>query len=113
MAEIENGAAGKAAPASSAPAKVLDACIIARGADDNPASANLRRRRAASWRLPPLACGCRDPLDCLRPGPVCVASSYSLPRRELSRHIRSLRQAGWQSWEVAVRFDFGRPGHAA
>ena len=25
--------------------------------------AMLARRREASWRLPPLACGCRDPLD--------------------------------------------------
>ncbi|TDV40107.1 hypothetical protein [Actinophytocola oryzae] len=27
----------------------------------------LRARRAASYRLPPLACGHRDPLDCPQP----------------------------------------------
>jgi len=26
----------------------------------------LKRRREASWRLPPLECGHRDPLDCRR-----------------------------------------------
>jgi hypothetical protein len=37
-------------------------------ADDEIAEllAGLRRRREASWRLPPLADGCRDPLDRLR-----------------------------------------------
>ena len=33
-------------------------------------------------------------------------STYSLTRRELSRHIRELRRAGWQSWEVRARFDY-------
>lgn len=27
-------------------------------------AADLRRRREASWRLPPLPCGCPDPLGC-------------------------------------------------
>jgi hypothetical protein len=40
-------------------------------------------------------------------------SSYSLSRLELARHVRQLRRSGWQSWEVAVRFDFGQPDHAA
>jgi hypothetical protein len=31
-------------------------------------AAMLRRRREASWRLPPMACGHRDPLDCRRAG---------------------------------------------
>jgi hypothetical protein len=34
--------------------------------DDPQLAAALRRRRAASWRLPPLVCGRHDPLD---PGP--------------------------------------------
>lgn len=29
-------------------------------------AAQLRRRREASWRLPPMPCGHRDPLDCKR-----------------------------------------------
>jgi hypothetical protein len=33
-------------------------------------------------------------------------SSYSLTRRELSRHIRELRRQGWQSWEIRARFDY-------
>jgi hypothetical protein len=33
-------------------------------------------------------------------------SSYSLSRRELSHHIRELRQAGWMSWEIRARFDY-------
>ncbi len=31
--------------------------------DDSQLAAGLHRRRVASWRLPPLACGRRDPLD--------------------------------------------------
>ncbi len=40
-------------------------------------------------------------------------SSYSLGRLEMAQHVRQLRRSGWQGWEVAARFDFGRPGHAA
>ena len=61
-------------------------------------AADLRRRWEASWRLPPLDCGCRDPWPCrctdpplsehtldgqpsrrageLRPVPVVVLSAY-------------------------------------
>jgi hypothetical protein len=34
------------------------------------AAADVRRRRAASWRLPPLASGHRDPLDALAGLPI-------------------------------------------
>jgi hypothetical protein len=30
----------------------------------NELAAQLDARRTASWRLPPLGCGCRDPLEC-------------------------------------------------
>jgi hypothetical protein len=33
-------------------------------ADLDDIAAQLRRRRAASWRLPPMPCGHHDPLDC-------------------------------------------------
>jgi len=35
-------------------------------------------------------------------------SNFSLSRAELVNHVRQLRRAGWQHWEVAVRFDLGR-----
>jgi hypothetical protein len=34
-------------------------------------------------------------------------SSYSLPAWALAGHIRELRNAGWQGWEIRARFDFG------
>jgi hypothetical protein len=34
-------------------------------------------------------------------------SNYSLTRAELTAHVRALRRAGWQNWEVRARFDFG------
>jgi len=33
-------------------------------------------------------------------------SSYSLDAAVLARHVRELRRAGWQSWEIRARFDF-------
>jgi hypothetical protein len=33
-------------------------------------------------------------------------SNYSLSARELAAHVRRLRSAGWQSWEIRTRFDF-------
>jgi hypothetical protein len=35
-------------------------------------------------------------------------SNYSLSHLELGRHVRKLRRAGWQSWEIRARFDFWR-----
>jgi hypothetical protein len=40
-------------------------------------------------------------------------SSYSLTVPELAAHIRELRRAGWQHWEIAARFDFGTVTRAA
>lgn len=40
------------------------------------------------------------------PGAVSPPSSYSLTAAELARHVRSLRRAGWQHWEVKAKFDF-------
>ena len=91
-----------------------DDCMLAAGTDH---LAELRRRLDAALRLPPLPCGCRDPLWCLAgrcapPRPEAQESrfgqpsSYSLSRLELSRHICELRRSGWQPWEIKVRFDY-------
>ena len=40
--------------------------VTASVTDLDDIAAPLRRRREASWRLPPLDCGYRDPLDHLR-----------------------------------------------
>jgi hypothetical protein len=37
----------------------------------------LRARRAASYRLPPLACGHRDPLDCDREAPQWTSAGLA------------------------------------
>lgn len=34
-------------------------------------------------------------------------SNYSLDPLTLAVHIRQLRRAGWQSWEIRERFGFG------
>jgi hypothetical protein len=87
--------------------------------DDSPGAASvacivtdLRRRREAALRLPPLPDGRRDPLDAAAPR-FGSPSTYSLPARDLGRHIRQLRRQGWQSWEVRVRFGFGTATDAA
>jgi hypothetical protein len=33
-------------------------------------------------------------------------STYSLPAAALAAHVRELRRAGWQGWEIRVRFTF-------
>ena len=50
-------------PADTSPAECGSATMLVPGADPNPVAVMGRRRRAASWRLPPLASGHRDPLD--------------------------------------------------
>jgi hypothetical protein len=40
------------------------------------AAADVRRRRAASWRLPPLASGYRDPIDALDGLPIPRRGDY-------------------------------------
>ena len=62
----------------------------------------LRRRRAASWRLVPLDQGLRDPFDRTRtpPGP----SDFSLTRAELTAEVDRCRGLGWADWELVIRF---------
>jgi hypothetical protein len=64
---------------------------------DNPAAARLRRLRDRGYL---------SHSDLGEPRQFGQPSSYSLSRAELARHVRQLRRSGWQSWEVAVRFDF-------
>lgn len=66
---------------------------------DTPAQ--LRRRRASSWRCPPLSCGRRDPID---PNPYhgkdLLPSDFGLTERELRRHARALYRDGWRTDEI-------------
>jgi hypothetical protein len=61
----------------------------------------LRRRRAASWRMPVLdGCGHRDPLGCLADlGHAPVSQRYGLTELERRRHARELADR-WQ-WTPA------------
>ncbi|MFE6742320.1 hypothetical protein [Streptomyces tubercidicus] len=65
--------------------------------------AALRARRRAADRLPPLACGHRDPLYCLAapPGP----STYGLSRALLAAEVARCRARGWSVADLAARFD--------
>ncbi len=55
-------------PAGGGAQDAANVSTIVTGADDDvrELAEQLRRRREASWRLPPLACGHHDPLDCQR-----------------------------------------------
>jgi hypothetical protein len=66
-------------------------------------AAQVRRRRAASRRLPALCCGHRDPADCpvRPPGP----STFSLSPDELRRHANNLAASGWQLDEITAVLD--------
>jgi hypothetical protein len=35
-------------------------------------------------------------------------STFSMSTLELAAHIREMRRAGWQGWEIRARFDFWR-----
>ncbi|MGW7107000.1 hypothetical protein ACWGHU_12665 [Streptomyces xanthophaeus] len=61
----------------------------------------LRRRREAAYRCPPLPCGHRDPLDCAATadGP----STYGLTEDELRAHANHLIRLGWTLDEVLTR----------
>lgn len=61
--------------------------------------AQLHRRRAAAWRLPPLDCGRRDPLD--RPSGRRGPSDYGLSARELASEQRRLAASGRTMGEIA------------
>lgn len=66
-------------------------------------AAQLNRCRRAGWRLPPLACGHRDPWDC-RAHPSDAPDSFGLTTPELWAEIRRCQRAGWQPWELRRRF---------
>lgn len=60
------------------------------------------RRREAAHRMPPIACGHRDPIVCLaRPD---RPSTYSLTRLELYQEVQRRIEDGWQAWEIEARF---------
>lgn len=63
----------------------------------------IRRRREAAYRCPPLPCGRRDPLDCAAStdGP----STYGLTDDELRAHANQLIRWGWSLEEVLTRLD--------
>lgn len=69
----------------------------------NEIARQLRRRRAASWRLVPLKDGRQDPMD-VRQLPH-LPSSFGLTAVELRREAGRCRAAGWDVWEVWARFD--------
>ncbi|MFG2145529.1 hypothetical protein ACGFRG_15200 [Streptomyces sp. NPDC048696] len=62
----------------------------------------MKLRRSAAERLPPLACGHRDPLHCAArpPGPA----AFGLSPGELGAEIRRCRAAGRRAWELRCRF---------
>ncbi|WP_155059732.1 hypothetical protein [Streptomyces blattellae] len=66
----------------------------------------LRARRGAADRLPPLACGHRDPLLCLAapPGP----STYGLTPAQFAAEVDRCRGRGWSEADLAARFDTAR-----
>jgi hypothetical protein len=67
-----------------------------------PTAVQLRRRRAASWRLMPLTDGVRDPFDRLASPPD--PSDFGLNWADLVTEVGRCRKAGWSDWELVVRF---------
>lgn len=67
------------------------------GSDATAYAAAIRRRRAASWRCPPLDCGRRDPLDPDR--------RPALARRRAEREQRraELERESWQAATAHLR----------
>ncbi|WP_327282282.1 hypothetical protein [Streptomyces sp. NBC_01205] len=61
----------------------------------------LRRRREAAYRCPPLPCGHRDPLDCA--ASAAGPSTYGLTESELRAHANQLIRWGWSLDEVLTR----------
>lgn len=61
----------------------------------------LRQRRAASYRRPPMPCGHRDPLDC--DAATAGPGTYGLTDAELRAHAAQLIRCGWSLAEVRTR----------
>lgn len=80
--------------------------MVADGVGDDPVAAKLRRLRDRYGYLTRADLGETAPR-------FTPPSDYSLPAPVLARHVRQLRRAGWQSWEVRTRFDTGSAIHAA
>lgn len=61
-----------------------------------------QRRRAASYRCVRMETGWRDPLDALSRagGP----STFGLSATQLRGEVDRCRAAGWEHWELRVRF---------
>jgi hypothetical protein len=57
--------------------------------EHNAIPRQLRRRRAASWRLPPLDCGCRDPWPCRCTEPPLSAKMLDAGRQAAEDILRS------------------------
>lgn len=72
--------------------------------------AGLRRRRAASWRCPPLDCGRRDPLD-LDPRPGIRHRQAVAAERTAQREAASWAAAVAHLGELGHRVEFAVPDY--
>jgi hypothetical protein len=73
---------------------------------DPDLAADLRRRRAASYRMPLLPCGHRDPLDCL-----CAHAPVDLDAsRKAWRHLADMRLLDDEGWLAALLAEAGGVG---
>jgi hypothetical protein len=81
---------------------------------ENAIVAQIRRRREAASRCAPLACGHRDPLDCIPAGcgapppdePGEQPGTFGLTHEQLRAEAnRLITHERWQLWEVAARLD--------
>ncbi len=66
---------------------------------------NLRKRRAAAWRLPPLECRRHDPWDPMPADPR--PSTFGLDPDDLLELARHHWRNGWQPWECYHRLAIG------
>lgn len=91
--ERSRGVTSTPAPTTTTAPAPIRSTDQAEGSAAGAYAAGLRRRRAASWRCPPLECGRRDPLD-LDPRP-------GVRGREAVAAVRAERRAA-ESWLLAV-----------
>lgn len=69
---------------------------------DDHVTTQVRRRRRAALRLPPVPeTGLRDPL-LERHNRDRKPSTFGLTPRELTAEARRLRACGWQPWEIEM-----------